>query len=229
MRRWDVLLFAHHWSLPMILVFLFLSLPCSNAPVSRMHIVSALGIEFLPINTLQLLRRTSASTRSICAIACHEQWGCRTFDYDPISGQCRLYEGDLSTGSIVASSSLESIVVTVDISSDLYSTTYDQPCEACTHNRYVQCELDTCQCPPHTYWNGSQCLLQLFENQVCTQVNACRQDLNLTCFPSRHDTFSRCSSKTCSFCYLIFVQVTINLLLLLSNHRPSRHHCCWAR
>ncbi len=39
----------------------------------------------------------------MCAIACHQKWTCRTFDYDSNSRRCRLFEGNLNTGSIVTS------------------------------------------------------------------------------------------------------------------------------
>jgi hypothetical protein len=94
-----------------------------------------------------------------------------------------LFEGDSTTGTIISSSSSTSVVGTVRISSTLYSSTYNQPCQSCQQNRYEVCSINTstCQCPVHTYWNGLVCALQLFENETCGQVNSCRSDLNLSC------------------------------------------------
>lgn len=179
----------------MILIFLCLLLPCLKAATSRMYVLSSPGTKFSPINLIELLLSTSASSRLMCAIACHKQWACHTFDYDSISRRCRLYEGDLTTGSIIASHLFNSIVMGVAFSSYMYNTTYNQPCQACTDSRYEQCINNICQCPPHTYWNGYQCLIQLFVNQTCSDTNACRNDLNLTCLPCYQNTFTRCAGK----------------------------------
>jgi hypothetical protein len=96
-----------------------------------------------------------------------------------------LFEGDSTTGSIISSPSSTSLVGTVRITSTLYSSIHNQSCELCQENRYVVCSINTstCQCPQHTYWNGSVCTLQLFENDTCEQWDSCRSDLNLTCTP----------------------------------------------
>jgi hypothetical protein len=103
-----------------------------------------------------------------------------------------LFEGDSTTGSIISSSSSTSVVGTVRISSTLYSSIYNQPCQACQQNRYEVCSTNTstCQCPSHTYWNGSVCALQLFENEICGQLNSCRSDLNLSCLTDCYGSFS---------------------------------------
>jgi hypothetical protein len=105
-----------------------------------------------------------------------------------------LFEGDSTTGSIISSSSSTSVVGTVRISSTLYSSTYDQPCQACQQDRYEVCSTNTstCQCPDHTYWNGSVCALQLFENETCGQVNSCRSDLNLSCLTDCYGNSPQC-------------------------------------
>ncbi|CAF3966600.1 unnamed protein product [Adineta steineri] len=138
----------------MILTILCLFLPSLHATISRMHVISQPGSEFLPIDSSELLLSTMAPNRRRCAIACHNQWACRTFDYDSISQRCRLYEGDLTTGFIVTSSSASSIVMSIELSSNTYASTHNQPCEACVDSRYEQCLNNICQCPPHTYWNG---------------------------------------------------------------------------
>jgi hypothetical protein len=105
-----------------------------------------------------------------------------------------LFEGDSTTGSIISSSSSTSVVGTVSISSTLYSSTYNQPCESCEQNRYEVCSTNTstCQCPDHTYWNGSVCALQLFENETCGQANSCRSDLNLSCLTDCYGNSPQC-------------------------------------
>ncbi|CAF0979687.1 unnamed protein product [Adineta steineri] len=180
----------------MILTILCLFLPSLHATISRMHVISQPGSEFLPIDSSELLLSTMAPNRRRCAIACHNQWACRTFDYDSISQRCRLYEGDLTTGSIVTSSSASSIVMSIELSSNTCASTHNQPCEACIDSRYEQCLNNICQCPPRTYWNGSECLLQLFQNQTCTQADACRKDFNLTCLPTYINTFTYCAVTT---------------------------------
>jgi hypothetical protein len=105
-----------------------------------------------------------------------------------------LFEGDSTTGSIISSSSSTSVVGTVSISSTLYASTYNQPCEACQQNRYEVCSTNTstCQCPDHTYWNGSVCALQLFENETCGQVDSCRSDFNLSCLTDCYGDSPQC-------------------------------------
>ena len=176
----------------MMLIFFYLLLPMSTAITSRMTVISGIGMEFLPIHSIELLQSTMAGNRLRCAIACHARAACRTLDYDPTSHRCRLYEGDLTTGSLVASNLSISIVMTMAFTSTVYAATHNQPCQACADSRDAQCSAGTCQCPPRTYWNGSQCLCQLFLNQPCTRSDACRKDLNLTCMPCYQDTFTRC-------------------------------------
>ncbi|UJR12033.1 hypothetical protein I4U23_016211 [Adineta vaga] len=121
---------------------------------------------------------------------------CRTYDFDYDSTQCRLWDADITTGSIIVSSSKpKSIVGTIRFSSDMYENIYNQSCDKCIRSRYLTCDINTntCQCPLNTYWNGSMCLRQLFRYQICSMVNACRTDLNLTCEPQCDLTY-RCSS-----------------------------------
>ncbi|CAF1129137.1 unnamed protein product, partial [Rotaria magnacalcarata] len=49
------------------------------------------------------------------------------------------------------------------------------------------------QCPGNSYWNGSMCPLQLFENAACGQIDACRSDLNLSCIINFYGEFTQCS------------------------------------
>ena len=184
-----------------MLIFLYLLFPLSTATTSTMTAISGLGMEFIPIHPVELLEGTMAPNRLRCALACHERVACRTLDYDPISHRCRLYEGDLTTGSLTASNLSSSIVMSMILAPNVYAATHNQPCQACVDSRYEQCSGGTCQCPPRTYWNGSRCLCQLFLNQACTRSDSCRKDLSLTCMPCYQDTFTRCEGTYFHFLY----------------------------
>ncbi|CAF3360520.1 unnamed protein product, partial [Rotaria socialis] len=116
------------------------------------------------------------------------------FDYDSSSHRCRLFEADLANGAIIAVASQTSIVGSVILSASLYASMYNQSCSACQENRYQTCSLttNTCQCPGNSYWNGSMCPLQLFANAACSQIDACRSDLNLSCIINSYGEFTQC-------------------------------------
>jgi hypothetical protein len=154
-----------------------------------------MGLKYQPNNNIQLISTNSIQTKLLCSVACNQLSSCRIFDYDTVSKRCRLFEGDLTTGSIISSSSTASVVGTVQISSNLYSSVYNQSCQFCQQNRYETCSINasTCQCSGHTYWNGLVCALQLFENETCGQLNSCRSDLNLSCLSDCYGQFSKCS------------------------------------
>jgi len=157
-----------------------------------------LGYEFQSRNPVQLLMQTTSRRRLMCSAACNQQPSCRTIDYDSNSGRCRLFEGDLTTGSIVLSASTTSIVGSVVLFPSLFTQIHNQPCQACQEDRYEICSTNTntCQCRRHTYWNGSICSLQLFDNDSCSQIDACRADLNLTCAADSCGQFTICSPGT---------------------------------
>ena len=154
--------------------------------------------EFQPRDSIQLISVTTARSRTICSAACNEQPICRTFDYDSASTRCRLFEADQTTGSIIPSISSTSIVGNVLISPSQFFHIHNQSCETCQEDRYEYCSINgsTCQCRPHTFWNGSICLLQLFENDTCSQIDACRSDLNLTC-ATEYGQLSICTTGIC--------------------------------
>lgn len=141
------------------------------------------GFEYQANNNIQLITIITSSSKIRCSAACNQMSTCLTLDYDTLSQRCRLFAGDLTSGSIIVSSSSTSLVGTVRISSALYSSIYNQSCQACSENRYQVCSSNTarCQCPDQTYWNGSVCALQLLSNDPCLQSSMCRSDLNLTC------------------------------------------------
>jgi len=178
--------------LHIILLILIIS-PIDSVYQSTLQFTS-IGLQYQPNNNLQLISTKSIKTKLLCSAQCNQLTTCRIFDYDTVSKRCRLFEGDLTTGSIISSSSSTSVVGTVQISSNLYSSVYNQSCQLCHQNRYETCctNTSTCQCPGHTYWNGSVCALQLFVNATCGQSNACRSDLNLSCLSDCYGYSSKC-------------------------------------
>lgn len=170
--------------------------PVSSIYESRMH-VSPFGYEFEPRNWIQLILQTASSSRLRCSSGCNQRSSCRAFDYNLASGRCRLFEGDLTTGSIVPSLFPASVAGIVIVSPSLFTQTHNQSCVACQDSRYEICSTitNTCQCGPHTFWNSSMCSLQLFGNDICSQIDACRVDLNLTCVMDFPGQFSNCSSS----------------------------------
>jgi hypothetical protein len=167
----------------------------ANGIYSSIFTFSSLGQEFQPQFSNQMVSSTVVRSRLLCSAQCNEHIPCRTFDYDSSSGRCRLWEADLTTGSVIFSTSSSSSVGYVVLSVPLYVPIHDEPCSACQENRYQICSVNTstCQCPPNTFWNDTICLLQLFQNATCTQIDACRADLNLICAKDSNNTFTRCS------------------------------------
>ncbi|CAM4781377.1 unnamed protein product [Rotaria magnacalcarata] len=138
--------------------------------------LSLQGHEFQPQYGVQLIFNKTAQSRLLCSAACSQNPSCRTFDYDSSSHHCRLFEADLTNGTILAMAFQMSLVGT------------------CQENRYQTCSsiTNTCQCPGNSYWNGSMCPLQLFENAACSQIDACRSDLNLSCIINSYGEFTQC-------------------------------------
>ncbi|CAF3874554.1 unnamed protein product [Rotaria magnacalcarata] len=159
--------------------------------------LSLQGHEFQSQYDVQLIFNKTAQSRLLCAAACNQNPSCRTFDYDSSSHRCRLFEADLTNGAIIATTSQTSIVGNVILSASLYASMYNQSCSACRENRYQTCSstTNTCQCPGNSYWNGSMCPLQLFENATCSQPDACRSDCNLSCIINSYGGFTQCLIK----------------------------------
>ncbi|CAM2729692.1 unnamed protein product, partial [Rotaria socialis] len=166
----------------------------AHAIYSSRHSLSLQGHEFQPQYGVQLIFNNTAQSLLLCAAACSQNPPCRTFDYDSSSHRCRLFEADLTNGAIIAMASQTSIVGSVILSASLYASMYNQSCSACQENRYQTCSstTNTCQCPGNSYWNGSMCLLQLFANATCSQIDACRSDLNLSCIINSYGEFTQC-------------------------------------
>ena len=177
------------------LIFLLLikSIYSQDLLKTRMTITAA-GYEFQPVDiSKQLLDTTSVSTRMRCARVCALTEGCRIFDFNSsILGLCRLFEGDQTTGEIISSSSLTSIVGSISITSSLFSAFGNTPCNNyCRNNPYLSCNINnTCQCRGYTYWDETMCQLNKFTGTSCTANNQCRTDLNLTCLQ-----FFKCGRK----------------------------------
>jgi hypothetical protein len=193
-------------------VTLLLALPSINPIYQSYMTLSPFGMEFQLWKGVQQLSRTTASTNLRCAALCNQLITCRTFDYDTVSRQCRLFEADMTTGSIIVSSSPSSVVGNVVVDASTFANTHDQSCSLCQQSRYEICSVNTssCQCPPHTYWNGLVCALQLLNNQSCSQGDACRSDLNLTCSANCYGESPRCQVSTPTSKFDIHASVRCN-------------------
>ncbi|UJR12669.1 hypothetical protein I4U23_016843 [Adineta vaga] len=158
--------------------------------------ISSLGRQFVPFdNSLPPLLTFTAKRMLYCSLECNKRIDCRTYDFDSDSKQCRLWDVDTTTGFVVASPSKpRSVVGTIRLSFNTYVHSHNQSCNKCFDSRYELCDTNsnTCQCPLKTFWNGSMCLVQLLRNQICSGMNVCRSDLNLSCQPSCDFTY-RCS------------------------------------
>ncbi|CAF4675438.1 unnamed protein product [Rotaria socialis] len=182
----------------------------AHATYSSTLSLSLQGHEFQPQYGVQLIFNNTAQSLLLCATACTQNLPCRTFDYDSSSHRCRLFEADLTNGAIIAMASQTSIVGSVILSASLYASMYNQSCSACQENRYQTCSstTNTCQCPGNSYWNGSMCLLQLFANATCSQIDACRSDFNLSCIINSYGEFTQCLTGINLF--TIFVYENLN-------------------
>lgn len=166
--------------------------------------------KFQPANSIELVATLSVPSFNRCAygknerfssnsklmtrydllLACNLNVRCRTFDYDSSSLVCRLFEGALNTGYTISAPST-SRVGSVQYFPD-FLTAVNQSCAQCAENRYLTCSNSACQCPTHTFWNGSQCVNQRYENASCLNNKWCRNDpFGLVCSVS-----NICTSKT---------------------------------
>ncbi|CAF1077668.1 unnamed protein product, partial [Didymodactylos carnosus] len=143
------------------------------------------GTLFAPADPIELINTISVSSRIGCAQTCNLNSLCRTLDYDTLSKRCRLFEGEITTGQVNRSAAVPSTsrVGSIAYTQQLYLV-YNQTCNQCQINRYLLCINNTCQCPPHTYWNGSMCLNQGYNGSSCQNGEWCRNDKNITCSSS---------------------------------------------
>jgi hypothetical protein len=147
--------------------------------------VSAAGLMFSPVDEQALfLMEASARSSMRCALLCHSTPTCRIFDFDDQSRRCRIFEGDIGTmGCLVSSISPQSRVGSLKYSA-AYFAHRGQPCSFCEHSRYLTCVSGTCQCYPHSFFDGSLCQSQKLMGAACNTTAECRTDLNYTCPPS---------------------------------------------
>jgi hypothetical protein len=178
-------------------VVLMLFMPMSSLSIYQSHIeLSPLGFEFNPRYRIEcMIEKSFVSELIDCAYSCNQDPWCHAFDYDSYDGQCRLFEGDLTTGSMVASVSATSIVGIVTVFPALFIETHDQNCQMCEEDRYETCSPTTnkCQCRSQTFWFNSICSVQLLHNDTCSHIDACRSDLNLACTVYMSQQFNICS------------------------------------
>jgi len=167
----------------LVLIFLLGCVHSQN--MGALFTLSNKGMQFLLMNPVQLLDTITSLSLTQCAFACIMLLrNCRTFEFDSSTLQCRLVEGDLTTGQIIPStSSSYSIVGTINLIPELFAD-YGQPCSQCNDSPYFTCINNTCQCAGHSYFDGFICKLQQFTGGECNLTNACRADLNLTCLQS---------------------------------------------
>ncbi|CAF1079416.1 unnamed protein product [Didymodactylos carnosus] len=140
---------------------------------------TSVGIKFQPQNPSEFLSTLFVGSLLTCSQSCNLNRQCRTFNYDSLTLQCKLYKSDYTTGTI-ASASLSSRVGALAYRPSYYFN-YNQTCGLCEQYRYLICSNGTCQCPLGTFWNGQICLNLLYNGSQCRMDSWCRQDLNLTC------------------------------------------------
>ncbi|CAF3917958.1 unnamed protein product [Adineta steineri] len=108
------------------------------------------------------------------SLACNLNIQCRTFNYDSFSRVCFLFEGSLDTGHVTAAAPTSRIGSLNYL--PMFFNAFNQSCSQCTETRYLICSNNTCQCPLHLFWNGSQCENQRYENASCLNNDWCRND-----------------------------------------------------
>ena len=149
---------------------MLLLIRCISTPLSILSIpddwqsltnLSSNALEFSPVDYQALLLiSTTASSIFSCTQLCHSTMRCRIFDFDDQSHRCRLFEGDIATmGSIVVSASSHSRVGSRKLRPEQF-VNVGQVCSSCQESRYLTCVNNTCQCPTHTYFDGSICQSQ---------------------------------------------------------------------
>ena len=167
-----------------LLLLLFIASLHSQTLRDARLMMTPSGYEFRPEDeSVQTLDTRSVSSTIRCARACVSTPGCRTFDYDKSgAGRCRLYEADQTTGQTVGSSSA-SVVGSVSISQQQFTSFNRTPCSTyCTNHLYLSCNTNnTCQCAARTYWDGSVCRPQKLLGAPCTGDKECRSDLGFLC------------------------------------------------
>ncbi|CAF1287301.1 unnamed protein product [Adineta steineri] len=146
---------------------------------------SQAGYRFQPANNVELIFTFSNTrTSATCAIHCYQNILCRTFDFDSSSHQCRLFEGSVNTGTLI-STVITTLVGWIEMDASMF-TLYNATSDQCINNRFLYSDpiSGRCECPTHTFYDGSMCLNQRFAGDTCTSNSWCRTDLNINCIAS---------------------------------------------
>jgi hypothetical protein len=149
---------------------------CSNYIMSTYIDLQLYGTQFAPINQVEFISTLyNVESLTFCAtLCCSHNSLCRTFDYSS-TDQCRLFEGDISTGTV--HNFLQSIVGAIVYYPTLglsLSSNYNHTCmNNCDSEHYFVCNNLTqrYQCPSNTFWNGTFCVNQLYTPSTCAQSN----------------------------------------------------------
>jgi hypothetical protein len=179
-----MIIISYPFRLLIFICYLLIPIQSQSIPVMCQSSanLSASGFQFSPVD-MQALFLFETTTKSLisCTQTCYSTVGCRIFDFDDQSHRCRLFEGDTVTlGSLITSTSTGSRVGSIQLLPE-YFASQGQPCSFCQGSRYLTCINVTCQCPPHTYFDGSMCQSQKLFGTVCNISTECRMDLNYTC------------------------------------------------
>jgi len=201
-----------HFSLIQMLkrfVFLICLIVRDNALKSNVYDLSEIGHRFQPANAIELLE-TLTGIRNVmhCGIRCHHSIRCRTFQYDSSINECRLFEGSINTGQLQSNFS-SSIVGWIPIKRSMF-TLYNATIDQCRQSRLLNSSTSSglCECPINTFWNGSMCLNQIYEQQTCMNNNWCRTDLFYICNASK--CIGKISKRKKSRFYLIIICFSID-------------------
>ncbi|CAF1083574.1 unnamed protein product [Adineta steineri] len=147
--------------------------------------LSQAGYRFQPESNVQLIFTFSNIRTSVtCAIHCYQNILCRTFDFDSSSHQCRLFEGSVDTGTLI-STVITTLVGWIEMDASMFSL-YNATSDQCINNRFLYSDIISgrCECPMHTFYDGSMCLNQRFDGNTCANNSWCRTDLNINCIAS---------------------------------------------
>jgi hypothetical protein len=178
-----------------IIIFTIIRLPsyqASNIFESTIRL-TPLGRAFRARRSIELLNiLVNVQSLTYCSMSCNQNPRCRTFDFDQSTRICRLFESELSTGTLLSNASLvSSRVGAVRYDTDRVIQTYKSLNRTCNesqlgYHRYLQCSSHRIECPSLTFWNGQKCTNQFYSGSQCNNSNDCRVDLNLMCSNQSH-------------------------------------------
>jgi hypothetical protein len=147
-----------------LLILLIMISDVHNQAYQSLVTKQRMGTDFIHANPIELLATSAdVATPTLCPITCNRDILCRTLASDGTwHFLCRLYQGLIDTGTIIRSSSLNSIVAGFHCNRSFYSDYY----QACNlhmpaFDRYLVCVDGFQQCPESMDW----------DRFMCTQVN----------------------------------------------------------